>query len=473
MLLSRNFDERYRHLVETFPDAVTLHALDGSILLCNQHAATLLGCTREELAGKDGFLLLAPEERTRALEHLREATEKGSIQNIEHTFVRSDGRRVAAELSATLLRDAAGNPEALLAVVRDVTERKRAEERFRLAVEAAPNAMIAVDREGVIVLVNSQTEQLFGYTRQELLGQTIECLVPDRFRRRHPEYRREFAINPRTRPMGDGRELYGRKKNGDEMPVEIGLNPFPAHNEGLTLVSIIDVTVRKQLENLRNEFLATLTHDIRGPVANISGLLEIVQATEGLPGEASALLASMESSVRSLFALVSNCLEKAKIEAGELVLDREPFDLNEVVMRVVAQYASETRRRGVAIETVADGRLLAYGDKLATERICANLLRNAIQFTPAAGRIRIETARERDLLAVAVSDTGPGIAAGDLPLLFQPYRQTVTGRGKRGTGLGLFIVKSLSNAQGGSVVVESTPGAGTRFTVRLPAAARL
>lgn len=341
---------------------------------------------------------------------------------------------------------------------------------FRLAVDAAPNGLLAVDRAGRIVLANAHIERLFGYTRAELLGQPVECLIPERLRGQHVGFREQFADEWQPRAMGAGRDLYGRKKNGDEVPVEIGLNPLSTGDGALVIVTVIDISERKQLERLRDDFLATLTHDIRGPVGNIAGLLEMVQEMEGLPGEAARLLGQMQGSVDSLFALVTNYLDSAKIEARELVVAREPFEMNEVVARVAAQYAADAARRGIALETGLDGRLVAMGDPLAMERVCTNLVRNALAFTPAGGRIMLRTGRAADGIRLVVADTGPGMAAEELPGLFERYRQTAAGRRKNGAGLGLFIVKSLVEVQGGRVEVESAPGVETRFTVVIPAA---
>lgn len=466
---SPSLTESYRHLVDHFPDAVLLHALDGTILLCNQHAAALLGHPAEHLAGRPVFDLLAPDDHAHARQTLRATLATGSVRNIEHRLIKADGTGLSVEISAAVLRTVEGAPEALLAVVRDITDRARIERRFRVAVEAAPNGMLAVDRTGRITLVNSQAERLFGYAPNELLGQPIERLVPERFHARHSDFRREFLADPRSRPMGSGRDLFGRKKTGEEVPLEIGLNPLPIDDEGLVLVSVIDITERKQLEQLRAEFLATVTHDIRGPVGNIGGLVEFLQEMNGLPPEAADILAQMTSTVRSLFALVTNYLDSAKIEAGQLPLRCEPIDLNAVVSGVSEQYRADAQRRGVTMETDCGGELCVAGDRLALERITTNLLRNALTFTPDGGRVTLRTWRAGSAVGLVVVDTGPGIDPDAIPSLFRRYGQTAHGRNKAGTGLGLFIVKSLAEAQGGTVQVDSTPGAGTRFTVFLPA----
>src|SRR5262249_7669249 len=153
-------------------------------------------------------------------------------------------------------RDAQGNVIGLIGISHDITEHKRAGERFRLVVESAPSGMLLINREGRIVLVNAQTEMMFGYGRGELLEQPVELLVPDRFRGGHPSHRADFFANPTAREMGRGRELYGRRRDGSECPVEIGLTPIDMAEGLFVLSAIVDITERKREEETRARLVA-------------------------------------------------------------------------------------------------------------------------------------------------------------------------------------------------------------------------
>src|SRR5262249_27147403 len=153
-------------------------------------------------------------------------------------------------------RDAQGNVVGVIGISRDISERKRSEEQFRLVVESAPCGMLMVNREGHIVLVNAQTEQMFGYGRGDLLGQPVELLVPDHFRSEHAVHRTGFSINPTTRTMGAGRELYGRRRDGSEFPVEISLTPIEMAKGLFVLSAIADITERKRAEETRSRLAA-------------------------------------------------------------------------------------------------------------------------------------------------------------------------------------------------------------------------
>lgn len=189
-----------------------------------------------------------PDDREQVLRAIAEAVEERREHRIEYRIVRPDGAVRWVEGRGQLFCDAGGRPEGMVGVCADITERKQTEEKFRLAVEAAPNAMIMIDQQGVIRLANALAEPLFGYARDDLLGQSIERLVPLRFRDQHPGHRGGFAADPRRRPMGAGRDLYALRKDGTEVLVEIGLSPIETADGVFVLAAITDITERKQAE---------------------------------------------------------------------------------------------------------------------------------------------------------------------------------------------------------------------------------
>ncbi len=477
----REAEERYRRLIDISPDAVTLTALDGTILFCNEEAAAVQGYTRDELTGRNALELVTPNDRSRAVENLRKTLETGSARDVEYTLLKRDGTTLPVELSASVLLDRAGKPQGFIAVGRDITARKQAEERtaqllrataeaesrFRALFADAPTGILIVDAAGTIVSLNAQAESLFGYRSAELEGQPVELLVPERFQNRHVEQRADFTKDPQMRPMGSRRDLAGRRKDGSEFPVEIGLSPVPTRAGLLIAAHIGDISDRKALEQLRADFVASLTHDIRAPVGNISGYLELLHDQPELSAETQEIIAVMESSVQTTFSLITNYLDRARIEAGRFSLAKKPVALNELLTRIARQYEMVGARRAIAVVLQLQPELPPVeGDALALERVLANLVHNAFKFTPDGGRVTISTWQEGGSVAASVADTGPGIPAEDVPSLFERYHQTATGRSHLGTGLGLFIAKSLVEAQGGMIRVESDGG--SRFTVLLP-----
>lgn len=259
--------------ITSIGDGVITTDANGRVSLMNPVAESLTGWTQKDGAGKpleQVFVIYNEETGLKAENPATKVLREGRIVGLaNHTrLVTRDGRQIPIDDSAAPIRDG-GRIAGVVLVFRDITERVKAEERVRLAVEAAPNAMIMVGNNGDIQLVNSQTEKVFGYGREELLGQPVEVLVPDRYRGGHGALRTFFLAAPVARPMGAGRELFGRRKDGREIPIEIGLNPISTTQGEAVLAAIIDISERKLAEEgLRvvNDELRRTTH-LMEPVA--------------------------------------------------------------------------------------------------------------------------------------------------------------------------------------------------------------
>jgi PAS domain S-box-containing protein len=351
----------------------------------------------------------------------------------------------------------------------DITERKRAEEKFRLAVESAPNAMLMVDDQGRIVLANAQAERLFGFTRQELLGQSIELLVPSRFRGRHPGHRAEFHAAPRSRPMGADRELYAVRKDGTEVPVEIGLNPIKTDEGAFVLAAIVDLTVfkRMQAELVRNqnlaalgEMAATVAHEVKNPLAAISGPLQILADDLSADDPRKALMKEILGQVRRLDGTVRGLLAFAKPTTPK----KQPLLLREFLERMIRLAGEHPQSRGVRILQEGPGTLVLSADPSLLEQVFWNLFLNSAEAMKGAGEIRVKFRSEAEALEVAVSDTGTGIAPELMERLFRPFVTTKTS----GTGLGLALCRKIVEAHHGSIGIASEPGRGTTVTLRFP-----
>jgi PAS domain S-box-containing protein len=511
-------------IVESSDDAILGKSLSGVITSWNAGATRIFGYEAEEAIGKPISLLAWPGEEEQIELFLEKLRRGERVEHFEVARRHKSGRKIVVSLSLSPIVDADGTTIGISKIARDITHRKAselalaeneqrlrsltdqetasraeilAERKFRNLIENAPDAILQVDSAGHIIVANRTAETMFLYSREELMGNGVEMLVPQANRGGHSEHRRAFMSAGTTRPMGLGLDLLARRKDGTQFPVEISLSPVQTET-GVNVTAVIrDVTERKQTEQrvrslqksymtelearqkeaerlnrLKSEFMASISHELRTPLHTIIGFAELLEeeAEASLNDKQRRFLHHIHADSEHLLSLINDVLDLSRIEAGGLHLRAESLSLQEIVAEAVNAIRPYADSKSVSIREGENLDVSVWADPTRLRQIFYNLLSNGAKFTKAGGEVVVDATIDGDYVKITVADTGLGIAPEECTRIFDKFYQVgFTPVGVReGTGLGLAICKQLVEMQGGKIWVESEPEQGSRFQFTLP-----
>jgi PAS domain S-box-containing protein len=474
-------EDQFRQIVEMAPYAIVMIGENGLIEMVNRQAETIFGYSRAELLGRAIEILLPERFRRVHPAHRANFVAEPSprLMGIGRDLYgrRKDGGEFPIEIGLTPIKTAEGMK--VVSAIVDLSERKRQQEQFRQVVEMAPNGMVMIDKSGVIEMVNSQAETIFGYDRSEVLGQSIDMLLPARFRGAHPHHRASYFSDPSPRVMGSGRDLYGLRKDGSEFPVEIGLNPIMTSTGLKVLSAIVDITARKQsevqLSNLvgqltrsnddLNNFAYVASHDLKSPLRGVDQLATWIEEDLGgsLNSETQSHLRLMRSRINRMEMLLDDLLAYSRV--GQSDNPVAAVNTGNLVRDIFELAAS---RKNIALIVATDMPVIR-AQKVPLELVLRNLINNAIKHhDKPQGTIRVEAQPYPGGYEFTVEDDGPGIPAEHQKRVFTIF-QTLKPRDEvEGSGMGLAIVKKAVETAGGAVTLESDGKLGCVFRFTWP-----
>jgi PAS domain S-box-containing protein len=462
-------EARSRGLLDAAPEAMVVVNQRAEIVLLNLQAKKEFGYPRSELLGQKVTRIIPEGFAERLLTDGVDVLARQIVTGLDLTGRRKDENEFPIEIMLSPLESGEG-----ILVIRDISVRKHAEKhlalmeaRYHGLLEAAPDTMVGVNHAGEIVLLNLQAEKEFGYRRDELLGQNIQKIIPERVAERSIADGLRSSLGQR---LGTEIELTGRRKDGGEFPIEIMLSPLESAER---ILVIRDISARRKTQQLKDEFVATVSHELRTPLTSISGSLGLLagQWASKLPESAARLLTIAHTNSQRLARLLNDILDIEKLESGRVVFNLSKVAVAGLVGQTIednrgfaASYGVRVRLDDAPVEVDVN----ADPDRLA--QVITNLLSNAIKFSPADGEVVVAVGANADVVRVTVRDHGSGVPDDFKPHIFEKFSQAdaTDTRQKGGTGLGLSIVKQIIERMDGNVGFEDAPGGGTIFYVDLP-----
>jgi len=471
-------------IVRSSHDAVIAKTTDGTVTSWNDGATVVYGHRAEDMLGRS-IELTIPADELQA-EQARHARVAGGASESGYrcTRLRADGRPVTVVMSMSPVRDQTGAIIGVASISRPVSDEESTATRRASLLEAAPDAMVCVDQDGRIVLVNARACGLFGYERDELAGSLIEILLPAGAQGGHVEHRAAFFRDPHPRPMGAGLRLRASRRDGSTFPVEVSLAADTHDSELIAVAAIRDVTGQREIEaslheaesearaanDAKNRFLSRMSHELRTPLNAVLGfgqLLEIHLASTEHEDAAHQVVRAG----RHLLNLIDEVLDIARIEAGEMTVSPEPVAIAGIVSEtaVLMRPLADTARVALSVAGgPADAYVLADRQRLA--QILLNLLSNAVKYNRPGGHVWLSWEAVGQRASITVRDDGPGIAEHLRDRVFTAFdRLGAESSGIEGTGVGLTVSQGLAGLMHGSLSFEPVEGGGASFAVTLPA----
>ncbi|WP_062065190.1 sensor histidine kinase [Cellvibrio sp. OA-2007] len=467
-----------RELLDAVPAGIIVTHQDGRINYLNAEAERLFGYLRDELVGRSIDILL-PDRFSGNHAQLRQSyIDQPSTRYMgagrDLYGKRKDKSEFPLEIGLRSLT--ADDEQFIVATIVNITRRKQLEERLVKVIEASPYGQLLVDERGIIQLINPSLLTLFGYSKDELLGKSMDILLPERYREGHEKLRAGYVQKPSLRAMGLGRDLTGRHKSGTEIPIEIGLSPVESDAGNLTLAVVTDISERKRLElNLKQanahleEFTYVASHDLKSPLRGISDLVEWIKEDLSTlaPEPVTKNIERIKVRIGRMEQLIDDLLLYAR--AGKRAKESTAIDVSTLINEIIELHPVPAHfeiTQTISIKEI-------YAAKIPLETVLRNLFTNALKHhTGVEPKISISAEASGSYCLFKVCDNGPGIPVAAQERVFRLF-QTLNNTPASGSGIGLALAKRLTESHGGQIeLISNTNNTGCSFHVWWPRFAR-
>jgi PAS domain S-box-containing protein len=489
----RSGDERERlavnaqqvQVAELVPEIVWVADRAGAVTYINQQWASYTGHPLEQGHGDRWMSPLHPDDRARVSEAWRYAVQTGGTYAIECRQRRADGTYRWWLVRGLPLHDRSGQLTGWCGVCTDIDDLKRTEEALRQSeaklsgiISISADAIISIDEQQRIIVFNEGAENLFGHRRDEVIGQSLDMLIPERFRAIHREHVARFAAGHQfTRHLGELREVTGLRRDGTEFPAEAAISKVTVGDSTTLSVAMRDLTEHKRVEeslrravSARDQLLGIVAHDLRNPLSSILLQASSLKRRGADPDRRNPRpLEVISRAAKRMNRLIQDLLDASLVEAGQLKLERAPVSAESAVVEAVDAETPLASSAGVEVryEVTADPHEV-WADHDRLQQVFDNLIGNAIKFTQAGGRVTVGAVSRDEHVLFWVADTGRGIASESQLHIFDRFWQESAGASRLGAGLGLQISRGIVEAHGGHIWVESELGRGTTFYFTIP-----
>gem|GEM_PF-1029512 len=486
----RESEERYQSVVQTQSELICRYQPDLTLTFVNNAYCRYFNHSAEEIIGKSFLETIRESEREDVKAFYEKLVRtKGSV-TYEHHVIMDDGSIRWQLWTDTTVVNESDEVVAIQAVGLDITDRKQAEnalreseKKFRSFIESAPISVLITDPNGEIVLANTEAVKVFGYPQTELIGQSIELLVPDSEKRQHVNSRTHYTLAPKSRRMG-GLEVRARRKDGSHFPCEVQLSYVETHPTPLVMGFILDVTQQKEAEltlkqalaqekelgELKSRFVSMASHEFRTPLAAILATTETLTIYRDKMNaqQIDIRLDKIRQQVMHMKDIMEDVLQLARIQAGRVKYEPTLGNLDMLCSEIIEEFENQSQYTGRITYTGVKLPELMFFDQRLMRQVITNVIGNALKYSSKEKPVYVDLQQNAAEIVLKVKDEGIGIPVEDIKHLFEPFHRAKNVGTISGTGLGMSISKQAVEIHGGTIMPESEVGVGTTMTIVLP-----